>query len=564
MVDPAPSTNQAAPPAVQTNPTGTPAPPTNTGFTNTPFGYVPGTQSASSAGAYGAVNPGSGTIEAPPSAAASSYQYQTYVAGASIVPGATLGNIFGISPTTAIQGDKLMALFMDLPQQDRATVESYLLDAGMYINTAAEPLQGAVNLGARDDEAFMAFSNAILLTADAQQHDPTVTMSGYLSQQINSGAGLATVRKGLQPQFGGANTYQVNLTSPTDMYGVALQTFQQLLGRFPTQSEISEMTKQLQSQETQYQSAINTQQEQMSQAKYQAQIAARTAVNAPNYNSINGQVPNGPFTSPEQWAVALLEFLGVQNINPQAVALLTSWINQNGGLNGKGQFNPLGIQTTAPGANAAPSAAQNYTNWAQGIQAAANMLSSVQYAQLLAALKSSGTTAAGIPGSQNVSQDPVVQQQIAQFSGGAVTSVKPTAAQLRSATAAVSAYTPPVQQVQPITIGPQLPMGISGTNARTLGIDTSSTTVTPQAPVPTSASPTSIAPGQVTPGQGLTSPGDTYVPPTTLTQITPPSASNVATQAATTGANAVPYLGNQFLSAYQTIAGMIHQVSAPL
>jgi hypothetical protein len=82
-------------------------------------------------------------------------------------------------------------------------------------------------------------------------------------------------------------------------------------------------------------------------------------------------------------------------------------------------------------------------------------------------------------------------------------------------------------------------------------------TPTSQPGQPTSASSTSSPPGQVQSGQGLASPGDFYQPSTTLTDTAPPSLSDYLTTQATTGANATPYLGNQFLNAYQTVLNYI-------
>jgi hypothetical protein len=58
-------------------------------------------------------------------------------------------------------------------------------------------------------------------------------------------------------------------------------------------------------------------------------------------------------------------------------------------------------------------------------------------------------------------------------------------------------------------------------------------------------------------GQNQYSAGDTYIAPTTVTgaQVATPSAA--AFTAATTGANALPYEGSQYLHVFDVIANMI-------
>lgn len=551
-----------------------------------------GSLASTSATGTAAPSANASAIVAPPSAAVSGYLYQTYAAGAKVALGPQLAAMLGLSGTTVYTGNEIMNHLADASQGQLQEIGEFLYNAGYYVNDTGEQLQGGVVVGGMDIDIFQSMSLAILntQTANATPGGTSTTVSDLLSAAVESGQGIEKIERGLTPVTGGGQTYQVNLTSPTDLYATAMQVFQQYLGRNPTSQELNAFVNGYNTLQTNYQTAQNTQKESMTRSIYQQNLASRQGINTPALAS--GRVPNGPFTSPSQWAIALLQTMS-DAVTPANVALLTAWIAQNGGLQGAGKFNPLGVQGTMSGSSASSAGAQNYTTWSQGIAAASGLLASPQYQNLNDLLKSGSATMTS-----------VTNAEIAQWSNGAITKLIPTKAQTTEANNAVKAYVPEEPAAQttiPAANAPAnpanalMPQGMNANNAA-IGSGAPSNPATsnplfpgmpggqgqPTAPASTPASLASVAPGtsannariggaqpgqpvsqtytppgQIQAGQGLTSPGDYYQPSSTLTDVTPPSPSSMAVQQATTGANAVPYLGNQYLQAYQTVLNYI-------
>jgi hypothetical protein len=437
---------------------------------------------------------------------------------------------------------------------------------------------------------------------------------------------------------GGGQTYQVNLTSPNDVYSQAFSTYEQYLGRAPTATELSALTAVVQKQETSYQTELNTQAETMSRAKYQQQVNARNSQLqydlTPQANL--GAVPNGPFDNASQWAIAVLNYLGMQTTTSN-VAFLTAWVQAQGGFGGEG-FNPLKTVLGAPGGTTGASGAATFRNFAQGIQSTANLLMSPAYGPIYQALIS------GDAG--NETKDAGVQAALSKWADGKTVTLNTGGSTARNAaaevaksrsvakaqppsTAVANGWTPPPgptnEKMAPPSGTPAVPGGadsglpqssldvlrgptpqdqasaaagppggLSGSGAPQ-GINTPPPALpagalnpaTPAGAPPTPAGPATPAPGgtapqtgtqaptgapaqgavqttgqsipaaDVNPQQGVYSPGDSYLPPSTVNAVQAPSVSSDAFVQATTGSNAIEYLAQQYLAAFGTVAGMI-------
>lgn len=455
----------------------------------------------------------------------------------------------------------------DLPPTQLEELQNLLFAAGFYQDAAGQPLtnMASISFGTVDSQTWLALGRAL-----AQSAESGTALMPTLVNRGAAGVGVKQIQGALNPVMGGSpSPYQVNLTNPSDVYQTAVQVFQGALGRNPTQAELSRLTSSLQSQETSYQQGLNTQAETMSQAQYQAKLNSRAALTTPQTGS--GPIPAGPFNTPADFAASLVSFMfGPDKVTPSNVAMVTAWVNASGGL-GSGN-NPLNVKASASGSVQQAGGVQAYATAAQGIQAAANLLASPQYQAIYAALAKGDAS--------SYASDPTVTAELSQWSGGKVSSLKITkAVQTAAATAAqTSAQTtarpnPVTSQTDRDLAGPILSEAAPSTDTALAGLPGSpSPSTTPGAflnpgtaqsmgaegggPNAAPTTPT-VPPGQTNPGQQLASPGDFYLPSSTLTSVQPPSASAAAYTAATTGANAVPHLGNEFLSAYQAILSLI-------
>jgi len=357
-------------------------------------------------------------------------------------------------------------------------------------------------------------------------------------------------------------------------------------------------------------------QEGMAQRQFQAQEAARQAARAPQVAL--GAIPNGPFENVGQWAVAFLRYLQdpVTNSNVSAVI---GWADAAG--QGLGGNNPLGVTLTAPGATPAGGgpgqAAQNYAQPADGMKAAAQTLGN--FPTLAAALKSGDASAAL---KDKAVQDELNQWSSGAYrniTAQAAKAGKQADAALRKwgergmGQPAGEAGTPAEvqrweaqQQGQGQQAPPQGAQTLAQTrydiNARSLGDQTAPAPqpagggggggagiVPPdvlaayggnpppdvvatfqaaqqnpavaaylQAQAQKAEGMGTMVPPQNQMGQQPAAPGTTYIPGTTLTDVNAPNPEAASFQAATTGPNRIPYLGYQYLNAFQAIMDMVH------
>lgn len=486
------------------------------------------------------------TTEAPPGAAVSAYEYQQYVASARIMLGPQLGALLGLPADQAVTGDQVLSAYYDMPAGDMKNLQELLYGANMYANSAGEPLTARPVFGSRDIDSFNALSQLVLQAANTGLRS---TADQIIQSSTSSGAAAAAQQNALSPLLGGGNTYQINLTNPQDVYQITNQIFQSGLGRLPTQAEYQAVLADVQQGQKASQGAQVGQQESMSQQRYQQQINSRTATHTPA--AAVGNVPNGPFESPAEEAVAILQY-GSYQVTPSNVAFLTAWMEKNGGVGN----NPLGV-----------SAAKG-TDPAEGIQTAVNLLHAPQY-QALDAILLSGNAS-------TQQKNPQVQAELNQWSGGAITGPLDTKAHIQEATDAV--LKAGGQQQKSLTPNDvQSPLGMSGNNRERMGLTSRGPSqnelagaqpgaggVSPP-PLGSNVSPSTVPAAQAgTTQQGPSSPGDTYLPSSTITDVQAANPEAAAFMEETTGANTTPYYANQAQAGLQAIINLITQGPAKL
>ena len=467
--------------------------------------------------------------------------------------GAYSVNTSGIPGMTATTIGAALQDIYNMSPSDLEQLQQLLFSAGYYQNADGSPISNmaSISFGTPDSQTWMALGRALSTSATSGQ-----SLMQNLVNRGSAGVGVKQISGALNPVTGGGGTYQVNLTNPQDVYQTAVQVFQGALGRMPTQDELSRLTSSLQSQETSYQQGINTQTEQMSQAAYQAKLNSRAALTTPQTGA--GPVPNTPFKTPADFATALISYMfGPDKVTASNVALISAWVAAAGGIGTTN--NPLGIHSTAAGSTQTPGGVQAYMSPAEGLQAAANLLSTPQYQGLYAALLSGD-------GSSSAT-DPTVAAELSQWSGGKVKSLKITKAVQTAAQNAAQAFTAQPQPTtttagagQPITDPLSLALGggITSLPGQSLSYQQPQSANAAQSGAQAfNPNASTLPPGQTAPSQSFASPGDFYLPPSTLTSVQPPSPSAAAYTAATTGANKIPFMGNEFLNAYQSILSMI-------
>ena len=465
-----------------------------------------------------------------PTAATSPYYYQQIVIGAKNV---TIGSVFAqlldLAPGT-YSGGQIMQAYMDMPLANAVQLQTLLNNAGYYTKAssgAALQRQQAGDLHSvvGQDAMALAINDAVNQNGD---------MSQIVTQAAASGVGTEENAQALAPQIGGGNTYQINPIS-RDTAQVALQSaFQSALGRNPTEAEINNFVSAYNQQLTGVQAAQNAQKESMAQTTYQAQIASRDVTHGITDIPPATGIPAA--TDPYSAASAILAVMGIQRTasNIQAVAAL---INATGGFTAS-STSILGM--TPP----------NSSGTASLIEAAANLISNGKYEKLNLAL-------AGGNGLGKMS-DPQVQGEVRQLTNGAT--VKAPAQPSTQAYAAAANSTPPVpdrtRTQNPSFMGPLPSSGLSPALAQAAASNPQvASYLTAQAQAAQTAQGTPLQ--QTNPGQQLSSPGDTYIAPTTQTQATPPSVTDMATVTAETGANRPAYLGNLYDQFYQMMTQAI-------
>lgn len=454
----------------------------------------------------------------------------------------TIGNIPGgptdTAPTTIGQA---LQEFWDLPPNQLMQLQTMLFDAGYYVDGNGQPMQaGSIVFGTHDSQSWTAFARA--LEAAASSNTPLATV---LQNNINSGAGAAARATLPQAVQGGGNTYTIDLSNPEDVRYAADQIFQAALGRNANDSEVTDITSKLRSQETAQGVAKEQGAEQSSQARYQASVAQRNTAyqfqTTPRY--ANGAIPSGPFNSATDWSAALLGFMGMP-VTASNVAAVAAWVQRSGKF-GDGSYNPLGT-SNPEGGSQTKGGTQDFQNWAQGIEATASELNSGKFNNVITALQSGNAAAA-------FASDKATTQELSSWSDGKYGAVSTD--QSTTQAAAQSAQAWQAQQGSPSTPSYRGVMGVSRNNLNTLGAPTAGVNVPSTPGAPSSYPSTNYA--DINQGQQPPNPGDTYVNPVTVYSVNPASESAAAYQEATTGANRIPYEGNTYLNAYQSILAMI-------
>jgi hypothetical protein len=572
-----------------------------------PFGSIGGAATTVGSG-YGPLAPGSGQ---------SPYTFSEHVAGLPVILGAQMGGLFGLPADKAQTIGQVVSQFYDLPYQQQINLETYLWNAGQYVESDGSALQTRPVFGSSDPANVNALVQALQGSYNSNQSASTkggaTTLSSLMAAMIQSGAGAAMRQTAPSPILGGGNTYQNLVTSPTDLYSQLYSTFESTLGRAPSQGELDNFVQVFQSQQASYQQGANVQSETASLAKFGQQEQARNAQIAYERTpAVAGAtaVPTGPFHTPAAWASAFLSYAGFKATSSN-IAFLMSVINQVGGWQqAQSDHNPLGSalpgagpsQTTAATGPKGQNAPASYQNWQQGMQQTLDALRN--FPNIISVLTQ------GNAANPAKAQDPNLLADLSKWSNGKIKALPPVSTSERNAADSAAAQatatspvqsaatTPPPATVVTGTPAPGAPgslvggkpvfgppaAGQPGGLAQTPGQGAPGTTAggqpvegppapgfpgaanvspanptAPETPQTQSAAPATptTPPYDVTPGQNQYSSADTYVNPTTLTGAAPPSASALAFQQATTGANAVPYQGNQFLNAFGVVANMI-------
>jgi hypothetical protein len=563
---------------------------------------------------FGALGTGattvSGTGPLAPGTAESPYTFSEHLATSNVVLGQQMGSLFGMAGNKPQQVGQVVSKFYDLPYQQQVNLETYLWNAGFYVESDGSPLQTRPVFGSSDPSNVNALANALQQSYNSNQGASTkagaTTLSSLMAAMIQSGAGAAMRQMAPSPILGGGNTYQNLVTSPTDLYSQLYSTFEQTLGRAPSQGELDNFVQVFQSQQASYQQGANVQSETASLAKFGQQEQARNAQMAYERTpAVAGAtaVPNGPYHTPAAWAADFLTYAGFK-ATASNISFLMSVINQIGGWqDAQSSHNPLGSalpgagpsQTTPATGPKGQNAPASYQNWQQGMQQTLDALRN--FPNIISVLTQ------GNAGNPVKAQDSNLLADLSKWSNGKIKSLPPVTTAERNAADSAAANitsnvpsttaTPPAATVvtgtpapgapgstAPVTspdetgkvFGPAAagqPGGIAATPAA--GATGPPAPGTPGAPNVAMASPTNptqpstqqtvgsptTPPYDVTQGQNQFSSADTYVNPTTLVGAAPASASALAFQQATTGANAVPYQGNQFLNAFGVVANMI-------
>jgi hypothetical protein len=457
--------------------------------------------------------------------------------------------------------------FDNLPTPELTQVEYFLEQAGYYTDANGNPLQTAAALGTLDDQGRRAFLNALIASYSAG-----TSLTDTLSQAIQTGQGAALRNTLPSAVTGGFNTYNIDLTNPNIQQG-ANQIFQATLGRNATPGEVAGIVSTLQQQETSQGLTQEQGAEQASQQKYQAQVTQRNI--AYNYETANkvagGALPNGPITNTAGYAAALLEYMKMP-VTASNVAMIMGLSTAMGNNLTQG-MNPLGTQNVTPGSTANAQGVAQFTSWAASIQATAQALLTGPYTNLIASLTDGqGSQAAG---------NSSVQAEISKWTGGTTKNITKQVKAAQTGANEAAFYYGVNQQQQGVGAQQGTPMGLSGNNAQNVGMQSGQS----QSPAvaatfaAAAANPAvaaylrqgalqaegtfgvagGVPAADVASGQLTQNPGDVYGNPTTVYTTNPETEGEAEYNAATTGANRIPFGAENYLNAFNTIAGMINQ-----
>jgi hypothetical protein len=529
-------------------------------------------------------------VYAPGSFSSPYYLSQIQSQGGQVQVAGDLAQVMGIPPGS-YQLHDLLADFNRLSQSQLLQIQTLLWDGGFYTDTSGGPQSTPPTFGAHDNQSFLAFGNALLSAGQSGR-----SLDDTIMTNVSQGVGQAQRAASLTPQVGGANVYRIDLTNPADIAYTARTVFQAALGRNPTQKELDSVVSTVQSGQQAQGGAWANVQEGAEQRKFAATEAARQAANAPQ--TALGPVPNGPFADVGQWSVAFLRYLG-DPVTTSNLAAIIGWAKAAGqGMDGN---NPLGVTLAAAGSKAVgggpgPSP-QIYQQPADGMKAAAQTLGN--FPTIMAALKTGDA--------QSALGQKAVQDELRQFSSGAYSDITKQAGGAARAAAAANqkwgdktgavqgapaAAQPTLAQrqaeIKGHTLDRDIPLpatGAAGTDGGAGGAGVvppdvmaayggnppANVTATWQAAQQNPAVAAylqaravqaggegTVVPPQTLGGQQPVAPGTTYLPPTVFSDVGAPSPEAAAFQAATTGANRTPYLGYQYLNAFQAIMDMVH------
>jgi len=545
---------------------------------------------ASGAG-LGAVTGSTGTVYPPGVTSMTPYslgQMETEAGAISVGP--DIAALLDIAPGNYSMPD-LLSHFNSLSREQLIQLQGQLAAGGFYTDSSGQPMANPPTYGAHDNQSFMAFANALMQTAQlghtADQKGTTNSVDTVIANNISSGLGQIGKAASLSPTVEGGNTYQIDLTNPAAVREQATGIFQAALGRNPTQDELSRITTYVQGGEAAFQGARNQQAENASQAKFQADLTAKQAANAPQVTL--GPVPNGPFNSVGQWAAAFLQYLGGGNTNlvtSSNIAMIMGWAKANG--DGLDKNNPLGVTLAEPGSEQTKGgtlpSAQSYNNPADGMRATAQTLAN--FPLLMQALESGD--GAGQLGNK------AFQDELRQWSSGGYSDITKQVSGSQKQAASFAQQYGAGQPGTAAATAPQpsvnVPAGAVGTSQEAKlaqsqyenQLAQGQQAGTPQDPAVAAtlqAGATNpavgaylqagyneahglgdmVAPQTASLGQQPVAPGTTYIPSTTLTQVQPATAEQAAYQAATTGANRIEYGAMNYLNLFKGLMSFIQQ-----
>jgi hypothetical protein len=559
---------------------------------------------------------GTTPVFAPGSVGSPYYFAQVQSQAGNVTLGADVAQIMGLDPAKTYNMHDLLAYFNQLSLSQLMQIQSMLADGGFYVNSDGTPMTTPPSLGARDNQSFIAFANLVMQSSQTGR-----SATDVLNANVYQGLGITNRMQGIQPQVGGANAYQIDLTNPTDIAYTARGIFRAALGRGPTQAELDRVEGAVRSGQIAAGQAWVGTQEKSQQQQFQAGLAARQAQAAPRLAL--GPVPDGPFKNMGEWAAAFLDYLGggtQKLVTASNLSMIMGWANATGmGLKSN---NPLGSTLPAPGSSQTAGgpypSAQNYAHPADGMRAAAQTLGN--FPIILNALLGGNAAA--------VVDQKALQDELGQWSNGAFTNITKQVggAQKTAATAAKAYGTQPAAPGAPGAAGAAAPGGASDLAGWKMGAPNpafegpmsafgAATTPTgpsafqgpmanlggevtgapgvppgPNEPNATTDATTNSAvvatldegahnqavgayltaqydaahgiPSTQSPqtlyGQQPLAPGTTYLPPNVLENVQAPSPESAAWQQATTGANQIPYLAYQYLNAFNAIMDMVN------
>jgi hypothetical protein len=399
-----------------------------------------------SAGPGGAgTAPGGGNQVQAPATVVSPYEFQ-YLEADTVILGSWMASMLGLPASqaaTPINAATVLQDYNELPAAKQSALLTFLWKAGFYVDSDGEVPTTQPDINASDALNQNAMANALLVSYNKNLNaSPTgTTVSSLTASLIASGAGQQELQTAPAPITGGANAYQVMLTSPADLYNTLYTTYESALGQAPTQSQLDKFVTVFQGEQSKYQAALNAQQEQTSYNQFLMKEQARNTQlgYARTPQVAGGPVPTGPFSTASAWASAFNAYLqGALGIPDTAsnTAYILSIINKLGTW-GQSGFNPLGVQVPYPGPAQVETGRPNlnapakYSSTAVGMQATLDELAN--YPGLIELLMSGNASSAKVQAQYNQGTLPP-GPELAQFTNNKIKApVIPTVAETDAA-----------------------------------------------------------------------------------------------------------------------------------